>query len=177
MIWDTHNPSGEPLEQPASGGFSLPEVMMAVAILSLFVLANFSILSFSRIQTVKDHERGIMLDFASHYLELVKGLPFDEIKSGAPINALYDGASGGTLIAFPTSTNWLTIDNVNFQSFHPDLIWLSPRNPQMSVFLDTRTIAGIPHDKHIQLLLQWDAPMNLGSKQTLRMDMVRVKDL
>lgn len=177
MIGDTHNPSGEPLEFSASDGFSLPEVMMAVAILSLFVLANFSILSFSRIQTVKDHERGIMLDFASHYLELVKGLPFAEIKNGAPINALYDGASGGALIAIPVSTNWFAIDNLDFHSFHPDLVWLSPRNPQMSVFLETRAIAGAPHDKHIQLLLQWDAPMNLGKKQTLRMDMVRVKDL
>ena len=151
MIWDTQHPSGKPLEPSAKSGFSLPEVMMAVAILSLFVLANFSILSFSRIQTVKDHERGIMLDFASHYLELVKGLPFAEIKNGTPINALYDGASGGTLVTIPTSTNWFTIDNVNFHSFHPDLVWLSPRIPQMSVFLETRAIAGIPHDKHIQL--------------------------
>ena len=110
MILEPQNSSGELLEFSENDGFSLPEVMIAVVILSLFVLANFSILSFSRIQTVKDHERGIMLDFAAHYLELAKGLPFAEINGGAPINALYDGASGGTRITIPISTNWFAID-------------------------------------------------------------------
>jgi len=177
MCADAHHPRVEPSNASAKGGFSLPEVMIAVAILSFLVLANFSILSLSRIQTVKDHERGIMLDFASHYLELVKGLPFADIKNGSPVNALYDGTSGGALVVIPISTDWFTIDDANFQAFHPDLVWLSPRNPQMSVFLETREIAGVPHDKRIQVLLQWDAPMNIGNKQTLRMDMVRVKDL
>jgi prepilin-type N-terminal cleavage/methylation domain-containing protein len=165
------------LHSLGSEGFSLPEVMIAVVILSLLVLANFCIISLSRIQSVKDHERGIMLDLGSHYLEFIKGMPFAEIKNGTPINALFDGTSGGVLVTIPTSSNWFSIDNANFQAFHPDLVWLSPRNPQMSVSLGTGTISGVPHDKHLQLLLQWDAPLNFGSKQTLRLDMVRVKDL
>jgi len=173
----THHPKTKPLRSLGEGGFSLPEVMIAVAILSLLVLANFSIISLSRIQSVKDHERGIMLDFGTHYLELIKGMPFVDVNNGSPINALFDGTSGGVLVTIPANSNWFNIDNANFQAFHPDLVWLSPRNPQMSVTLQTGAIAGVPHDKRIQLMLQWDAPMNLGSKQTLRLDMVRVKDL
>lgn len=177
MISDASHRAEESIHPLEKGGFSLPEVMIAVAILSLLVLANFSIISLSRIQTVKDHERGIMLDLGTHYLELIKGLPFDEVKINSPINALYDGTAGGLLITIPATSNWFNINNANFQAFHPDLVWLSPRKPQMSVSLETTTIAGIPHDKRIQLQLQWDAPMNLGSKQNLRLDMVRVKDL
>lgn len=177
MIADANHPAFRSIYPFNRRGFSLPEVLIAVAILSLLVLANFSIISLSRIQTVKDHERGIMLDFGTHYLELIKGLPFDDVKTSSPVNSLYDGTAGGLLITIPAASNWFSINNANFQAFHPDLVWLSPRNPQMSVSLETGTIAGIPHDKRIQLQLQWDAPMNLGSKQTLRLDMVRVKDL
>ncbi len=157
--------------------FTLPEVMIAVGILSLLVIANFTAISMNRLQNAKESERSIMVDFGMHYLELVRGMPFDETLKGSPINGLYDGKNGALLITLPTSTNWIFLNDATYQSFHPDLVWLEPRNPQMRVNMTTTQIGGADHTKHIQFELQWDAPLNIGAKQTLRLDMVKVKDL
>lgn len=157
--------------------FTLPEVMLAVGIVSLLVIANFTAISMNRLQNAKESERSIMVDFGIHYLELVKGLPFEETMQGMPINGLYDGKNSALLIPLPSTENWMSINDPTYQTFHPDLVWLEPRNPKMRVSLTTTQAGGADHTKHIKLELQWDAPMDIGAKQTLRLDMVKEKDL
>jgi prepilin-type N-terminal cleavage/methylation domain-containing protein len=157
--------------------FTLPEVMIAVAVLAFLALATFSTLMQSRILRTKDHDLGVMQDFAMHYLELVKGLPFDGVKARNPINTLFDGTSGSPLIIIPASTNWFSIDTLDFQVFHPELVWFTNRSPQMRIVLTTNQVSGVDNAKHIQLGVRWVAPLNSGGTQSIRLDMVRVKDL
>jgi prepilin-type N-terminal cleavage/methylation domain-containing protein len=157
--------------------FTLPEVMIAVAILAFLAIATLSTLIHSQVLRAKDHDLGVMQDFAMHYLELVKGLPFNEVKARSPINTLFDGTSGAPLIITPASTNWFSIDTLDFQVFHPELVWFTNRSPQMRLLLTTNQVSGVDNSKHLQLGLRWIAPLNSGGTQSIRLDMVRVKDL
>ena len=157
--------------------FTLPEVIIAVAVLAFLAIATFSALIQSQILRTKDHDLGVMQDFAMHYLELVKGLSFDEVKARNPINTLFDGTSGSPLIIIPASANWFSIDTLNFQVFHPELVWFTNRSPQMRIVLTTNQVSGVDNTKHIQLGVRWVAPLNSGGTQSIRLDMVRVKDL
>lgn len=157
--------------------FTLPEVMIAVAVLAFLAIATFSALIQSRILRAKDHDLGIMQDFAMHYLELVKGLPFEEVNARSPINALFDGTSGSPLIIIPASSNWFSIDTADFQVFHPELVWFTNRAPQMRVVLTTNQVSGVANTKHLELGVHWNAPLNSGGTQSIRLDMIRAKDL
>jgi prepilin-type N-terminal cleavage/methylation domain-containing protein len=157
--------------------FTLPEVMIAVAVLAFLAIATFSALIQSRILRTKDHDLGVMQDFAMHYLELVKGLPFDEVKARNPINTLFDGTSGSPLIIIPGSSNWFSIDALDFQVFHPELVWFTNRAPQMRVVLTTNQVSGVANTKHIELGVRWNAPLNSGGTQSIRLDMIRARDL
>jgi type II secretory pathway pseudopilin PulG len=161
----------------ASHAFTLPEVLLAVAFMSILVLANLSAISYSRFQTVKDRERGIVLDFVGHYLELVKALPFTQASPGLPVNALYDGTGGAPNIRIPVTSGWFGIGTGDFQTFHPNLVWLAPRNPRMHVELTTSQVGGVEHTKHILVEVQWDSPTGIGPAQSVSMDMIRTKDL
>jgi prepilin-type N-terminal cleavage/methylation domain-containing protein len=157
--------------------FTLPEVMIAVAILAFLAIATLSTLVQSQVLRTKDHDLGVMQDFAVHYLELVKGIPFNEVNARNPINALFNGTSGSPLIIIPASTNWFSVDTLDFQVFHPELVWFTNRSPQMRIVLTTNQVAGVDNSKHLQLGVRWIAPLNSGGTQSIRLDMVRVKDL
>lgn len=159
------------------GGFTLVEVLVAMTIVGVLALAGMSAMYFNRIQNYKDKERGLILDFAMHYLETIKGLPFVDLKAGSPINALYTGSGGSPNISIPSNTNWVSLLGANFTSFHPELAWLTPRNPEMSVKLTTTQVNAEDHTKLVQVEFRWDAPLGQGIKQTARMDMARFKDL
>ena len=76
------------------GGFTVIEVVIAMLLVGVFVLASMSSMAFSRIQSAKDKDNGLLLDFATHYLELVKAKPFSELKKGSALNPLFDGTAG-----------------------------------------------------------------------------------
>jgi len=56
------------------GGFTLAEGLIAVGVLSLFVMACFSSISFNRVAAAKAKEEAIVMDFLVHYTEAIKGM-------------------------------------------------------------------------------------------------------
>jgi hypothetical protein len=155
----------------------LAEVLLAIMIVCFVSLAALSALNASRIQRVKDHDQGIMQDFAVHYLELVKAMPFDKIKMGTPINDLFDGTNGAPLVIIPKHTNWFPLGTADYENFHPELVWLTNRDPRMQIILTTSQVSGLDHTKHLQLGLRWLPPLHNGTTQSIRVDLIRVKDL
>ena len=159
------------------GGFTVIEVVIAMLLVGVFVLASMSSMAFSRIQSAKDKDNGLLLDFATHYLELVKAKPFSELKKGSALNPLFDGTAGAPDIRIPASSSWFSISEANYTAFHPELVWLAPRNPEMRVDLITTQVDGMDHTKTLQVEFRWDAPLQQGGKLNSRMDMARFKDL
>jgi type II secretory pathway pseudopilin PulG len=157
-------------------GFSVVEVVIALFILGILCLAVISALSFAKVQTFRDTERGVVSDFMVHYLEQVKGLSFSGVVKGAPINVLYDGSAGSPNVRIPTSFNWFSLKGTNYLQFHPELIWIEGRNPEMRVDLSVTQVGGQDHTKVLRMEVRWDAPLGQGDKSHARMDMVRVKD-
>ena len=148
-------------------GFTLVEVMISVAILSLFMAACLASIVFNRLTSMKSKEEGIAMDFLIHYVESVKALPFSEVASGRPINPLLDGTAGAPNIRIPADDSWVALNTADFENFHPDLLWVHNRNPEMRVALTPRTANGAPHDVHLK---------RAGPLQ-VQLDLVRIKDL
>ncbi len=155
---------------------TLIEVMIGSAILAIVVLANMGAISFSRMSSSKDFEKGIVSDFMGRYLECIKGLPFNQLITNTPINGLYNGVGGTPNIRIPSNTNWISINTVNYQTFHPDLLWLTNRTPQMRVILEPTMSNGLPHIQHLQVEVAWDPPIRFGARSVRRLDLVRVQD-
>ena len=155
-------------------GFSLVEVMGAVAVLALTFLFVLSMLSVHRIQAVKARDRAIVLDFAQHYLETARSEQFGRIVAGAPINALYGDAEGAMYITFPPDAEWVDLTEEAYGNFHPDLFWLAAREPEMRCVIHNEGLATAPSAKHIELAIRWRAPFNLGGDNwlTLQLDTV-----
>lgn len=146
--------------------------MVAVAVLGIVFLASFSAISYARLQAAKDRERGVVLDYVGHYLEMVKGMPFAEVSGGMAINALYDGTSGSPNVRIPTTSSWFSLADDDYESFHPELVWLAPRNPLMRVTLTTTKVDGVDHTKQITAEVKWGVPT-----QSVSMVLIRVKDM
>ena len=117
------------------------------------------------------------MDFLTKYVENVKALPFLSVAPGLPINAIYNGSGGTPLIIIPASTNWVALDTTAFETFYPDLLWLSNRNPKMQVSLTQHSVGGIPHDTEINVKIDWDAPLAKGGRQEVQVDMLRTANV
>lgn len=128
---------------------------------------------FNRVVSMKAKEEAIVMDYLIHYVETIKALPFSEVIAGRPINPLYNGAGGAPNITIPAST--VAINTSAFETFHPDLLWLHNRSPQMLVTLGTQD--GLTHDKHLNVKVLWDAPFGRGGRLSMQLDLVRTKDL
>ena len=151
--------------------------MFATAIVSLLFLATMSSLYIHRVQTKKYQERAIVLDFATHYMEHMKGLPFSDLRVGSPINPLYDGADGAPNVRIPATADWASLATDDFETFHPELVLLEPRNPEISVEMTT-TMSGTKEKvKHVRVLLRWDSPLGKGQRVTAQMDLTRYVDV
>jgi len=159
------------------GGFTLAETMIGVAALALFVGACFSGIMFNRIASMKAKEEAIAMDFLVHYVEMIKALPFSEVVNGRPINPLFDGTSGSPRISIPANNSPVAINTADFEAFHPDLLWLRNRNPQLQVTLTTRSASGAPYDKHLNVKLTWDRALGRSGRMLEQLDLVRTKDL
>ena len=161
----------------AAGGFTLVEVTMSIALITVLFLANMSALYTSRIQQAKDREQAIITDFMVHYCEMVRGMEFANIRELAPLDHLYDGKQGAPDIRIPANPVWVNIETDDYYTFHPELVWLEGRNLELRVRLQTSTQAGVAHTKHLSLEIRWNAPLNVGGVLSERMDIVRFKDV
>ena len=121
-------------------GFTLVETLVAVFWTGVSLPGLLFGHPTNRVATMKAKEEGIATDFLIHYGETIKGMPFNGIATGQPINLLYNGANGAPLIAIPASGWWVAINTAAYQTFHPDLLWLQNRNPKMMVTLTTNSV-------------------------------------
>lgn len=162
---------------PGSAGFTLAETVIAMGALALFVVVCFSGIVFNRVTSMKAKDEAIAMDFLLHYAETVKAMPFNNVVPNFPINPLYNGVSGAITIAIPADDSWVALNTTNYETFHPDLIWLHNLNPKLKVTLETQSVGGSAHDKHLNIEVAWDAPLGRGSRTSVQVDVIRNKDL
>lgn len=160
-----------------AGGFTLVEVLMSISLITVLFLANLSALYTSRIQQAKDREQAIITDFMVHYCEMVRGMEFANIKELAPLDYLYDGRQGAPDIRIPKLRSWFSIENDDYYTFHPELVWLEGRDLKLRVRLTTTSKSGVHHTKHLSIEVRWNSPLNVGGVLNERMDIVRFNDV
>lgn len=148
-------------------GFTIVEVVIAAAILSLFFLGTCAILHFQRLAQRKVLEQSIMVDFAKHYLELARNQAFFAIAYGAPINPLYNGANGWPNITFPASAStWVSLNSTDYRTFNPDLQYVANKSPQFLCTLNTQVTAAGSRAIHLYLVAIWQPPLGFGGVTT-----------
>lgn len=177
---NTRSPLSATLKR--GGGYTLVEMLFAMGITSIMFFAGMSAITFSKIQLTKDRERAIISDFAVHYLETVRGLTFNNVVGGFPINPIYDGVStteSGKQFAvrIPADFSWQNLNTAAYQTFCPDLQRIQGRNPAMRMSVDTLNASGVPRVKSVRMEIRWDSPLGYGRQNNIRLDMVRVKDI
>ncbi|MBI1842936.1 MAG: hypothetical protein HYR88_19010 [Verrucomicrobia bacterium] len=168
--------------RPSLQAYTLVEVLFATALTSIMFFAGLGAITFSKVQLMRDRERAVMSDFCTHYIETLKGINFDNLTPGNAINPLYDGIGANeygkkVTIRIPNDASWVSLNSTNYQSFCPDLAYLSGRNPQMSLGLATTTSGGSVRTRQATLQVRWDAPLRRGSQEMLRMDLLRLRDI
>jgi hypothetical protein len=159
------------------GGFTLIEAVMSVGLLGIFVAASTTAIVTDQVCSRKAKEQAIAMDFLTKYVENIKALPFTSVAPGLPINSIYNGTDGAILITIPTSNSWVSLSTPNFQTFYPDLLWLSNRNPEMQVILTQNSVAGTLHDIELNVKVAWNAPLAKGGQQEVQVDFLRTVDV
>lgn len=168
--------------QKHTKGYTLVEVLFATALTSIMFFAALSAITYSKVQLARDHERAIATDFAVHYIETLRGMKFDDLVPGMPINPLYDGVGTNEFgqkmtLRIPNNGNWVSMTTTNYTSFTPDMAWLTPRSPELSVNLSTTSVGGVVRTRQATVFVRWDAPLKRGGKEMLRMDLLRLRDI
>jgi hypothetical protein len=153
--------------------FSLVESTIALGILGLCISACLSAIVANQVCDRKAKEQAIAMDFVTKYVENIKALPFTSVAPGLPINAIYNGLGGAPLIIIPADNSWVPLNTTAFQTFYPDLLWVSNRNPALQVTLTQNSVAGALHDIEINVKVDWDAPISKGGRQEVEVDFLR----
>jgi len=163
----------------AGGGaaFTLAEALISVGLMGIFVAASMSAILIDQISSRKAKEQAIAMDFLTKYVENIKALPFAAVAQGLPINSVYNGAGGAPLVTIPTNSSWVSLTTTDFQTFYPDLVWLSNRNPMMQVTLTQNSVAGTLHDIEINVKIDWDPPLTAGGRQEVQVDLLRTANV
>jgi len=178
-----HGPPGLPRARAASGkargsaAFTLAEALISVGLLGIFVAASMSAILIDQIASRKAKEQAIAMDFLTKYVENIKALPFASVGQGLPINSIYNGAGGAPLVTIPTNSSWVSLATADFQTFYPDLVWLSNRHPMMQVTLTQNSVAGTLHDLEINVKIDWDPPLAAGGRQEVQVDLLRTANV
>jgi hypothetical protein len=160
-----------------SAAFTLMEAVFSMAILGIFVAASTTALIADQVCSRKAKEQAIGIDFLTKYVENIKALPFTSVAPGLPINSIYNGIGGAPLIAIPANSSWVSVSTAAFQTFYPDLVWLSNRNPELQVTLTQNSVAGVLHDIEINAKLDWDSPLGRGGRLEVQVDTLRTADV
>jgi hypothetical protein len=153
------------------------ETVISLGILGILSGACLSAIVFNQVSLRKAKEEAIAMDFLTHYVENIKALPFTSVVPGFPINSLFDGSNGAPLIAIPQDNSWIPLNTTAFQTFDPDLLWLSNRNPKMKVILTKNNVGGVLHDIEVNVKIDWDAPLARGGRLEVQVDFLRTKDV
>jgi hypothetical protein len=156
---------------------TLMEAVISVALMGVFVAASMSAIVTDQVCSRKAKEQAIAMDFLTKYVENIKALPFTSVAPGLPINSIYNGAGGAPLIIIPANSSWVSLNTTAFQTFYPDLLWLSNRNPMMKVTLTQNNVGGTMHDKEINVKIDWDAPLAAGGRLEVQVDCLRTVDV
>jgi hypothetical protein len=157
--------------------FTLIEAMIAVGLTGIFVAASVWSIVSDQVLLRKAKEEAIGMDFLTKYTENIKALPFTSVAAGLPINNLYNGVGGAVLITIPATNSWVPLSTTAFQTFYPDLLWLTNRNPAMLVTLTQNSVAGSLHDIEINVKFDWDAPLLEGGRLEVLVDFLRTADV
>src|ERR1700733_907142 len=113
--------------------FSLVEAMIALGLLGIFMVAGLSAIVTNQVCDRKAKEYAIAMDFLTKYVENIKALPFTSVAPGLPINSIYNGTDGAPLIAMPASNSPVSLNTTAYQTFYPDLLWLTNLSPTIQV--------------------------------------------
>ena len=84
---------------------------------------------------------------------------------------------GAPLIIIPATNGWVSINTTAYQTFYPDLVWMTNLNPQMKVTLTQNSVAGTLHDIEINVKMQWNAPLAKGGQLQVQVDFLRTVDV
>ena len=153
------------------------EAVISVGLMGIFVAASTTAIVADQICSRKAKEQAIGMNFLTKYMENIKALPFTSVAAGLPINYIYNGAGGAPLISIPSTNSWVSVNTTSFQTFYPDLIWLTNRNPMMQVTLTQNQVAGALHDIEINARLDWDSPISAGGRLEVEVDCLRTVDV
>lgn len=148
-------------------GYTLVEVVIASAILSLFFLGTSAILHFQRLAQRKVMEQSIVVDFAKHYLELARNQPFYSIVYGGVINPLLNGTNGWPAITFPASgTTWISLNSASYLTFNPDLQYIANSTPQYMCTITSQVTGAGTRSIHLYMVVIWRPPVGFGGVTT-----------
>ncbi|HEX3720262.1 MAG TPA: hypothetical protein VH595_20110 [Verrucomicrobiae bacterium] len=157
--------------------FTLIEAVMAVGILGLFVAACVAAIVTDEVCVQKAKQEAIAMNFLTKYVENIKALPYSYVVPGLPVNDMYNGSGGASLIAIPSNNSPVSINTTAFQVFYPDLLWLSNLNPTMTVTLTQNSVAGQLHDTEINAKVDWNSPLARGGQIEVEVDSLRTIDV
>jgi hypothetical protein len=157
--------------------FTLVEATVALGLLGICFTACLSAIVTNQVCDRKAKEQAIAMDFLTKYVETIKALPFTSVAPGLPINSIYNGLGGAPLITIPASNSWVSINTTAFQTFYPDLLWMTNSHPAMMVTLAQNSVAGTLHDIEINVRVDWDAPISKGGRQEVEVDFLRTVDV
>jgi type II secretory pathway pseudopilin PulG len=162
--------------------YTLIETMFATAITTIMFFTGLSAITFAKVQHTKDKERAIVTDFVVHYLETVRGLSFDNLVPGMPINPQYDGVapnenSSQVTLRIPVSGANVSLNNANYITFCPGLDVLASRNPNMILTILNEVVGTTVRSRQLTLQVSWDSPLGYGPRQTMRLDTNRLRDI
>jgi hypothetical protein len=148
-----------------------------MGLLGIFVAASTAAVITDQVCSRKAKEQAIGMNFLTKYVENIKALPFGSVALGMPVNSIYNGVGGAPLITIPASGTWVSIATTDFQTFYPDLLWLSNRNPKMLVTLTPTSVDLTLHDMEINVKIDWDAPLSKGGRMEVQVDFLRTVDV
>jgi hypothetical protein len=170
------SPAGAILRKRRIGAFSLIETTVALGLVGIFFSAALAAIVTNQVCDRKAKEDAIAMDFLTKYVENIKAQPFTSIAPGMPINSIYNGVGGAPLIAIPATNSPVSLNTTAFQTFYPDLVWLTNLNPTMTVALTQNSVNGALHDIEINAKVDWTAPLAKGGQMEVQVDFYRTVD-
>ena len=157
----------------SAAAFTVAEVVVAIGLFGVFIVAGLSSIVLDQVSNRKAKQEAIAMNFLTKYVENIKALPFTSVAPGFPINYIYDGSGGAPLIIIPSNSTPVSLNTLAFQTFYPDLLWLTNLNPTMTVNLTQNSVAGTLHDIEINIKVDWNAPLTKGGQLEVEVDTLR----